>query len=334
MGQGGADEDWDEDEDEDERGDEVFAERSFIPGQETVHHAPSIPVVGSDKSDAGPSSSDSISDAPAPPRSILAASAAQGSALPSARSGMNTTMHRGRFGAFLRSLEAEREGEEDARARRAEREFDRREEAAKEEFEDSESDEEDGEARVTVRRVQETRGQSRDEMERVIEAFEKRLLELFLDGLDVSHLSQPTLTPRVARSLLHSPHRASPTRPSTLQTPPCSRPTSSPRRTPRTAISTRRRRVPHLRSMRARRVSSARRSGASASRRYLLPTDLRSPKGSTTIEGPCRPSGEAGGPKRTRETTYREHKHLGFLLPTSAWISKRLLASHFSAVTL
>jgi hypothetical protein len=125
--------------------DETFAMRSFLPTHETVHH-PSPLVVG-----------------------------------PSSRSGMNTTMDRKRFGAFLRSLEEEEEAMDAVDARRREREFDRAETAKKEEFEDSdEEDEANG-----VRTGNGTPSAGADVSE-VIETFERRLLELFIDGLDVS----------------------------------------------------------------------------------------------------------------------------------------------------
>jgi len=123
--------------------DKTFAMRSFLPAQETVHH-PSLLSEG-----------------------------------PSSRTGMNTTMDRKRFGAFLRSLEEEQEAMDAVDARRREREFDRAEAARKEEFEDS--DEEDGTG--DVRTGNGTLSPDADTSE-VIEAFERRLLELFIDGLD------------------------------------------------------------------------------------------------------------------------------------------------------
>jgi hypothetical protein len=94
---------------------------------------------------------------------------------------MNTTMDRKRFGAFLRSLEEEEEAMDAVDARRREREFDRVETAKKEEFEDSdEEDEANG-----IRTGNGTPSAGADVGE-VIETFERRLLELFIDGLDVS----------------------------------------------------------------------------------------------------------------------------------------------------
>lgn len=87
-----------------------------------------------------------------------------------------------KLGHFLASLEEEREWEDVRDAKRTERRFNQEQDAKKEEFEDSSDEEvEEGEAAVVI--------EVDDDQQRVIAKFERRLLELFLDGLDVSSRS-------------------------------------------------------------------------------------------------------------------------------------------------
>jgi len=79
-----------------------------------------------------------------------------------------------KLGGFLRNLQEEREAEGVRDARR----FERRLDEQGEEF-DEESDEEDEDTRVAQMRVLQSDNQGEVEI-----AFEKKLLELFVDGLD------------------------------------------------------------------------------------------------------------------------------------------------------
>jgi hypothetical protein len=83
-----------------------------------------------------------------------------------------------KLGKFLAELEEEREWEDMRAAKRLERRRNQEEEAEKEEFEES-SDE--GEEEEDPRLV----GVPAEDQEEVRVLFERRLLELFLDGLDV-----------------------------------------------------------------------------------------------------------------------------------------------------
>ena len=92
--------------------------------------------------------------------------------------GKENSQHVKKLGGFLRGLEEEREMESVVMARRAERRLD----DVGEEF-DEESDEEgDG---VSARGSLPGEAEEKDQAE-VREAFEKRILELFVDGMDVS----------------------------------------------------------------------------------------------------------------------------------------------------
>lgn len=96
-----------------------------------------------------------------------------------------------KLGGFLRGLEEEREWEEMGRAKREERKLD----DVGEEF-DEESDEEEEEGDAEDRQGQSANGSGpvghgsasveAEDQEEVRRLFERRLLELFLDGLDVS----------------------------------------------------------------------------------------------------------------------------------------------------
>lgn len=79
-----------------------------------------------------------------------------------------------KLGGFLRLLEEEREAEEVRAAKRMERRLDQE----GEEFEEESDEEERDEANQ--------RPQVAEDQQEVKLAFQKRLLELFLDGLDVS----------------------------------------------------------------------------------------------------------------------------------------------------
>ncbi|ORY27755.1 hypothetical protein BCR39DRAFT_536996 [Naematelia encephala] len=88
--------------------------------------------------------------------------------------------HVRKLGGFLRELEEEREQEGVREARRAERRLD----DVGEEF-DSDSDDEDERQRDTTR-IQSGLAIGADvDQEKVKESFEKRLLEIFVDGLDI-----------------------------------------------------------------------------------------------------------------------------------------------------
>jgi hypothetical protein len=84
-----------------------------------------------------------------------------------------------KLGKFLAELEEEREWEDMRDAKRLERRRDQEEEAGKEEFEESSDEEEEEEDPRLV-------GLPAEDQEEVRVLFERRLLELFLDGLDVS----------------------------------------------------------------------------------------------------------------------------------------------------
>jgi hypothetical protein len=91
-----------------------------------------------------------------------------------------------KLGKFLAELEEEREWEDMRDAKRLERRSNQEEEAGKEEFEESSDEEEEEEDPRLV-------GLPADDQEEVRVLFERRLLELFLDGLDVSSPVQNTL---------------------------------------------------------------------------------------------------------------------------------------------
>jgi hypothetical protein len=83
-----------------------------------------------------------------------------------------------KLGKFLAELEEEREWEDMRDAKRLERRRNQEEEAGKEEFEESsDEDEEEEDPRMV--------GQPAEDQEEVKVLFERRLLEIFLDGLDV-----------------------------------------------------------------------------------------------------------------------------------------------------
>lgn len=88
-----------------------------------------------------------------------------------------------KLGKFLAELEEEREWEDMRDAKRLERRSNQEEEAGKEEFEESSDEEEEEEDPRLV-------GLPAENQEEVRVLFERRLLELFLDGLDVSSLEQ------------------------------------------------------------------------------------------------------------------------------------------------
>jgi len=93
------------------------------------------------------------------------------------------TQHVKKLGGLLRGFEEEREMEHVRERKRVERQLDQE----GEEF-DSESDEEDGvggrigNARIGPRAVE------NEDQDEVARAFERKLVELFVDGLDVSFL--------------------------------------------------------------------------------------------------------------------------------------------------
>lgn len=91
--------------------------------------------------------------------------------------------HVGRLNRLLGAYEEEREGEELRDLRRGEREWERVREMEGEEFESSDDDDDE---------EQEDGGEEEEglEGEELKRAFEKKVLELFLDGMDVSRLSQ------------------------------------------------------------------------------------------------------------------------------------------------
>jgi hypothetical protein len=92
-----------------------------------------------------------------------------------------------KLGKYLAELEEEREWEDMRDAKRLERRRNQEEEAGKEEFEESSDEEEEEEE--DPRLV----GLPAEDQEEVRVLFERRLLELFLDGLDVSSPVQNTL---------------------------------------------------------------------------------------------------------------------------------------------
>jgi hypothetical protein len=95
------------------------------------------------------------------------------------------TQHVKKLGGLLRGFEEEREMEHVRERKRVERQLDE----VGEEF-DSESDEEDGvggrigNARIGPRVTED------EDQEAVARAFERKLIELFVDGLDVSNFHQ------------------------------------------------------------------------------------------------------------------------------------------------
>jgi hypothetical protein len=91
-----------------------------------------------------------------------------------------------KLGKFLAELEEEREWEDMRDAKRLERRRNEREDAEKEEFEES-SDEEGEDPRAI--------GAIAEDQDEVRVLFERRLLELFLDGLDVC--DDPPTTPHI-----------------------------------------------------------------------------------------------------------------------------------------
>jgi len=99
--------------------------------------------------------------------------------------GKENSQHVKKLGGFLRGLEEEREMEGVVMARRAERRLD----DVGEEF-DAESDEEDDEE--ISRNVRSGEVEEKDQAD-VRDAFEKRILELFVDGVDVGPGSQARL---------------------------------------------------------------------------------------------------------------------------------------------
>lgn len=103
--------------------------------------------------------------------------------------GKENAQHVKKLGGFLRGLEEEREMEGVVMARRAERRLD----DIGEEF-DEESDEEEEEVDGSGAFPREVEEKNQAE---VREAFEKRILELFVDGMDVSCVRSATL-PTVA----------------------------------------------------------------------------------------------------------------------------------------
>ena len=90
-----------------------------------------------------------------------------------------------KLGKFLAELEEEREWEDMRNAKRLERRRNQEEEAGQEEFEES-SDEEEEDPRMV--------GVPAEDQEEVKVLFERRLLEIFLDGLDVSRSVPVRLT--------------------------------------------------------------------------------------------------------------------------------------------
>lgn len=92
--------------------------------------------------------------------------------------GKENAQHVKKLGGFLRGLEEEREMEGVVMAKRAERRLD----DVGEEFDEESDEEEEAEDRPPLDpdRINE------DEQREVREAFEKRILELFVDGMDVS----------------------------------------------------------------------------------------------------------------------------------------------------
>ncbi|WVQ84187.1 hypothetical protein IAT38_006338 [Cryptococcus sp. DSM 104549] len=102
----------------------------------------------------------------------------QGGGLAAAESGQKVR----KLGGFLRVLEEEREAEGVRAAKRRERARD----AEGEEFEDSDSEEEgeEGDGATAAARAAAERPVVSEDQEEVERVFEKRLLELFLDGLD------------------------------------------------------------------------------------------------------------------------------------------------------
>ena len=90
--------------------------------------------------------------------------------------GKEGRQHVKKLGGFLRGLEEEREAEGVREARRAERRLD----DVGEEFDESSDEEDDEKGKVRVAGLEE----DQDEVKRV---FERRLLEIFVDGLDVRY---------------------------------------------------------------------------------------------------------------------------------------------------
>lgn len=94
--------------------------------------------------------------------------------------GKENAQHVKKLGGFLRGLEEEREAEDVIMAKRVERRLD----DVGEEF-DEESDEEE-EVETNGRSLMPPDMVDEEAQREVREAFEKRLLELFVDGMDVS----------------------------------------------------------------------------------------------------------------------------------------------------
>jgi hypothetical protein len=102
--------------------------------------------------------------------------------------GAEGRQHVKKLGGFLRGLEEEREMEEMRAAKRAERRLD----DVGEEFDEESDEEEDGgerrqdkERAAAAKPIQGEVGENQDE---VVQAFERKLLEMFVDGIDVSHV--------------------------------------------------------------------------------------------------------------------------------------------------
>ena len=93
--------------------------------------------------------------------------------------GEGNVQHVKRLGGFLRGLQEEREMEEVRDAKRAERRLDEQ----AEEF-DSDSDDEAEQESIRERQVAMRGGEDQGVVRRV---FEQKIMELFIDGLDVSH---------------------------------------------------------------------------------------------------------------------------------------------------
>lgn len=98
--------------------------------------------------------------------------------------GSEGRQHVKKLGGFLRGIEEEREMEEMRAAKRAERRLDNVGEEFDEESEDE--DEEDGEMRKQAAALP-IAGAVAENQDEVKQAFERKLLEMFVDGLDVSH---------------------------------------------------------------------------------------------------------------------------------------------------
>lgn len=96
--------------------------------------------------------------------------------------GKENAQHVKKLGGFLRILEEEREIEDVIEAKRAERRLDR----VGEEFDEESDEEEEEEAAPPPEVDMRPDAEIEAEQEEVRRMFEKRLIELFVDGVDVS----------------------------------------------------------------------------------------------------------------------------------------------------